>query len=466
MNNDENDGGNHGDSTEKKEVPTPVAVPDESAQPIPPAAPDPAAQAEIEDLKDMGDDAHAPTARVWISQLLLGISSGLPFLLVGGTFQAWMTDRKIDLSLIGGLSLVKLPYSLKFLWSPLLDRFKILKFPRRKGWILLTQSLLVAAILAISELDPAAHLGLALVMATLIAFFSASQDIVIDAYRRETLPERWIGMGFSVGIAGYRIGMLIAGAGAFFIADRIAWPQVYKVMAAMMSIGVLGTLISPERDLSALAPKNLKEAFIAPFAEFLSKPAAWWILFFIIFYKIGDNLVSNVTTPYILTMGYTKTQYAAIAKIVGMLATIFGGIVGAAWVARKGIKSSLWVFGVLQAVSIPLFIIISDGSHSLWRLGVVITVENLCFGMGAIALVTFLARLTSLKYTATQYALLSSLTGISGSVFSAPAGFLAKEMGWEGFFVFCAILAIPGLMLLRIIGDNVEHQVEEPFAED
>ncbi len=390
--------------------------------------------------------------------LLMGYAAGLPLLLVGSTLQAWMTERGVDLKVIGMASLIGLPYSLKFLWAPLIDRFP-LPPSRRRGWMALSQLALVAAILALSKLDPAQNIQSVIIAAIVVAFFSATQDITIDAYRREILAEDELGLGSSLYVVGYRIGILVSGALALYMADSIFksadgtadWSRVYQTMAGAMAIGLVITFIAPKEDPKLERPKNLQEAVIGPFLEFFKRPSAWAIIAFILLYKVGDSMAGNMTTPFMLLKGYTKTDIATVVKGLGLFALIGGGVLGGVLCLKLGTLRSLWFFGFLQAISTAGFCWLSYAPVSLLNLSLVIGFENFSAGLGTSAYSAFMASMTNKKFTATQYALLSALMAIPRTVLSSPTGWMAQEMGWEGFFLFCTLIAVPGMALIPLL---------------
>lgn len=384
-----------------------------------------------------------------------GLSSGLPLLLTLGTLQAWMTDANVDLGTIGLISSVTLPYSLKFLWSPLLDRFVWPFLGRRKGWILVAQLAVAASIALLAMLNPANNIWFFSLAALLITFFSATQDTLIDAYRREILPHEELGFGSSMYIGAYRVGMLLSGALALKLADHWddtmgldAWRSVYLLMALIMVIIALISIFAPREDTADIAPKSLREAVVGPLKDFFKRDGVWTILAFILLYKLGDQMASTMTTPFILQKGYTKSELADIAKIFGMAATIGGGFLGGILMMRIDIYKSLWIFGALQAISTFGFAILAMVPNSLSILASVIAFENLAGGMGTAAYVAYMANLTNKKYTATQYALLTSLMALPRTLFSAPTGYLAQYAGWVNFFVICTVIALPGMLLL------------------
>lgn len=383
-----------------------------------------------------------------LTMLVMGYSAGLPLLLTGSTLQAWMTDAQVDLTQIGMVSLIGQPYVYKFVWSPLMDQYSLPFLGRRKGWILLTQALLILSIFGLSFFNPATGLYIIALMALLVAFFSASQDIVIDAYRREILAEEELGLGSSVYIYGYRLAMIVSGAMALFLADRMSWEKVYQFMSLVMIPALVFTFFAPMEKNEYQKPRTLQEAVFGPLKEFFGRHGAWLMLAFILLYKIGDAMASNLTTPFILDLDYTKTDIATVAKTFGMVATLMGGFIGGVMMTKIPIKNSLWIFGILQAVSTFGFAALPSMPHTLTSLAIIIAIENLASGMGTAAYSAYMASITNRQFTATQYALLSSLMGIPRVIISAPTGWMAKMMGWEWFFIICALVAVPGLMLI------------------
>ncbi|MDE1889441.1 MAG: AmpG family muropeptide MFS transporter [Planctomycetota bacterium] len=397
---------------------------------------------------------HVPILRVIFSwrmlvTFFLGISSGIPLLVTGSTLQAWMTDEKVNLAVIGMFSLVGLPYTVKFLWAPVLDRYVPPFLGRRRGWMLISQILVMLAIGAFYLVRPAESPLIVAFLAVLVSFFSASQDVVIDAYRRELLSDEEMGLGSSLAVNGYRIGMLISGAFALFLADRIPWHYVYLLLAISLLIGIITTCLAPNPDDGQIIPpQSLREAVIDPFTDYFKRRGAFEILAFILLYKIGDVMAANMTVPFILKIGFTKTELALVAKTFGIFATIAGGLVGGLLLLRVGIHKALWIFGILQAGSTLAFSVLASMGAYYSVLVATVTFENLTSGMGTSAFIAFMASLCNKRFTATQYALLSSFMGIPRVIVSSPAGFLAESMGWVYFFIFCALLAIPGLAFL------------------
>ena len=396
-----------------------------------------------------GETLRAAFSGRMLIALLMGFSSGLPLLLTGSVLQAWLKDGGIDLTRIGLFALVGLPYTLKFLWSPLFDRYA-LPLGRRRGWMALMQLSVAGALLLLSMTQPAAdHLWLVMLAGLLVTFFAASQDIVIDAYRRESMAESELGLGSALYVNGYRVGMLLAGGGGLILADWMSFEAMYRLMAVFMAACVVVTLLAPEPPLPEGRPRNLREAVILPFRDYFSRDGAWLILAFILLYKLGDTMASAMTTPFYLDLGYSKTEIGAVVKLFGFWATLAGGTLGGLWILRAGMHRALWLFGFGQMISTFGFVVLAQLPPSEVALAAVVAIENLTAGMGTAAFVGFMAALTDRRFTATQYALLSSLMGVPRVLLSAPTGWLAQTLGWSGFFLLCVLIAIPGLLMLR-----------------
>ncbi len=393
--------------------------------------------------------------------LLLGFASGLPLALTSGTLQAWMTVEGVDITTIGIFTLAGLPYTWKFLWAPLMDRFVPPALGRRRGWILLTQLLLMAGIAAMGSLSPA-HAPWALAgLAVLVAFSSASQDIVVDAYRTDLLKERERGVGAAVSVLGYRVAMLISGALALILADRIGWHETYWLMAGLLMIGMGATLWGPEPDAEVRAPRSLEDAVVEPLREFFSRDGALWLLLLIVLYKLGDAFAGSLTTAFLIRgAGFSPTDVGTINKGMGLAATILGVLFGGTLMVKLRLYKALMVFGVLQAVSNLAFMWLAAAGNSYPLMVLAVAVENLSGGMGTAAFVALLMALCNHRYTATQYALLSALAAV-GRVYVGPAsGFLVEAVGWVSFFFFTFLAALPGLALLaamRRILDALER---------
>jgi len=388
-------------------------------------------------------------SRRMLVSFLMGFSSGLPLLLTSTILQAWMKKENIDLSLIGLTALFGLPYSMKFLWAPVMDRFTLPFLGRRRGWLLIAQIFVMLSIAGLGLTGPKNDPWLLIVTAFMVTFFSASQDIVIDAYRREDLSDEELGFGSSLYVNGYLIAsrLLVAGGG-FIVADHLSFPYVYLIMSAFMIPGIITTLLAREPVITVGMPKTLREAILDPLVEYFNRNEALWILAFILMYKMGDTMASAITTPFYIEMGFSLTEIGTIVKFFGFVATIVGTSVGGILMFRLGINRALWIFGFLQAISTAGFAVLARVGHSLPALSIVIAFENLSSGMGTAAYMAFMASITNKKFTATQYALLSSLMAVPRTVLSAPTGYLAKHIGWSSFFIICTLIAIPGMLLL------------------
>lgn len=383
--------------------------------------------------------------------LLMGFASGLPLLLTIRTLQAWMTEVGVDLKTVGIFALAGLPYNLKFVWAPLLDRYSVGLLGRRRFWMLLSQLALVGAIVGMALTDPKEQTAQLAFFSVLVAFFSATQDIVIDAYRRETLLETELGLGSTFYVYGYRVATLVSGAAALGMASRIGWSETYLVMAAIMGLTMGVTLLAKEPQVESPPPRSLQEAVVAPLQEFLTREGAWLILSFVLLYKVGDTMAGAMATPFYIQTGFTKDQIAAIAKTFGLFSNLGGSLLGGLLLVRLGMVRSLFTFGVLQAGSTLAFASLALVGPNVTALTAVIAFEDLSSGMGTAAFVAFMASLTNKRYTATQYALLSSLMGLPRTVLSAPTGWMVEQLGWPLFFVVCGLLAIPGLLLIYAV---------------
>lgn len=383
-----------------------------------------------------------------ILALVMGFASGLPLLLTIGVLQAWMKESGVSLGVIGLVALVQIPYTWKFIWAPIIDRYTLPLLGRRRGWLLSAQIALILAIALLGFSDPVHRFAMMIMAAMLVAFFSATQDIVVDAYRRETLTDEELGLGSSLYVYGYRMGMLLSSGGGLIMADHLPWALVYLIMAACLLPCVLATLWAPEPPTPEGIPKTLRAAVFDPLSEYFKRREALWMLAFILLYKIGDTMASAMTTPFYLEIGFTKTQIGAVVKIFGTGATIGGAMAGGLIMLRMGINRSLWIFGVLQAASTACFAILLRTGPQIAALAAVIGFENVSGGMGTAAFMAFMASITDKRFTATQYALLTSLMAFPRVLASAPTGFLAEYLSWGTFFIACAMAALPGMLLL------------------
>ena len=391
--------------------------------------------------------------------LVLGFASGLPLGLTAGTLQAWMKTANVDITTIGLFSLVGLPYALKFIWSPIMDRYVPPFLGRRRGWIFLTQIGLVITIAALGFCDPQLTPQYMAFFAVCVAFFSASQDIAIDAYRIEVLDENELGAGASVYVMGYRIAMIVSSALALILSDHISWSSVYLLMAACMLVGVLASIFGPEPINTKAPPKTLTEAVYKPFTEFFSRAGAVEMLIFILIYKLDVAFAMALTTPFMMDLGFTKTDIGAVLKGVGMISTIVGTLIGGAFLSKWGIKKSLWIFGIFQAISGFSFFMLAKLGHNYPMMVTAVCVENICSGLATAAFTAFMMNICDKRYTATQFALLTSFMAITRTLVQTPSGFIMKSIGWEMYFVVSILISIPGLLLLtRYNKWQVHHQ--------
>ncbi|MGP9418304.1 muropeptide MFS transporter AmpG [Pseudomonas reactans] len=399
------------------------------------------------------------TQRNTLILLLLGFASGLPLALTSGTLQAWMTVENVDLKTIGIFSLVGQAYVFKFLWSPMMDRYTPSFFGRRRGWLILTQLLLVASIFAMGYLDPAKELFWLAALAVLIAFASASQDIVFDAYKTDLLPAAERGSGAAVSVLGYRLAMLVSGGLALWIADRyLGWQHMYWLMAGLMLIGVVATIMAPEPDVSEPAPRTIEIAVVAPLKDFFSRNNAWLILLLIVMYKMGDAFAGSLSTTFLIRgVGFDAGEVGLVNKTLGLLATIIGALYGGMVMQRLSLFRALMIFGILQAVSNAGYWILAVTDKHIYSMGAAIFFENLCGGMGTAAFVALLMTLCNKSFSATQFALLSALSAV-GRVYVGPiAGWFVEAHGWPLFYLFSIAAAVPGLLLLAICRQTLEH---------
>jgi PAT family beta-lactamase induction signal transducer AmpG len=386
-----------------------------------------------------------------------GFSSGLPLYLLFNLVPAWLRSEQVDLKTIGLFALIQFPYTWKFLWSPLLDRYVLPLLGRRRGWMLLTQLGLLVVIASMGAFSPQSDLRTIAYIATLLAFLSATQDIVLDAYRRELLEESELGLGNAVHVNAYRIAGLVPGSLSLILADFMPWSTVFIITALFMLPGMAMTLMVKE-PLNINPPKSLRDAVVEPFHEFITRhgwQSALLILTFLFFYKLGDSMCTALATPFYMDMGFSKTQIGLIAKNAGLWPAVIGGLLGGLWMVKIGINRALWLFGVVQVVSIfGFFWLASVGYHAeittveLTQLAIVIGIEALGVGLGTAAFVAFIARTTHPAYTATQFALFTSLAAMPRTFVNSATGWLVEGVGWPGFFLICALLALPGMVLL------------------
>ncbi|MEJ2793144.1 AmpG family muropeptide MFS transporter [Iodobacter sp. LRB] len=379
-----------------------------------------------------------------------GFASGLPLYILINLVPAWLKSEGVNLKAIGFFALIQFPFTWKFIWAPLLDRYAVPGLGRRRGWMLLTQVALLVLIASFGLFNPKLDLWSIAYLAMALAFFSASQDIVLDAYRREILSDEELGLGTSVHVNAYRIASLIPGAFSLILADHLPWAQVFMITGLFMLPGIVMTLLVSEPQL-VRPPKTLREAVVEPFHEFMTRHGwrnAMWILAFIFLYKLGDSMATALATPFYLELGFSKTEIGVIAKNAGLWPAVFGGIVGGVWMLKLGINRALWVFGVVQVVSILGFAWLATVGADKVALAMVIAFEALGVGLGTAAFTAYIARTTDPRYTATQFALFTSLAAVPRTFINASTGWLVEQMGWISFFFLCTALAIPGMLLL------------------
>lgn len=389
--------------------------------------------------------------RKMLTCIFLGFSSGLPLFILVSLVSAWLRRADIDLSTIGLFALVGLPYTWKFLWSPLMDRFSLPFLGRRRGWALLSQLGVLVCVGLLGHFDPQQSMPVVIVIVSLVAFFGASQDIVIDAYRRELLEDDELGTGTSMWINAYRVSQLVPGSLALILSDHVPWSVVFWVTAAFMLVGMITVLVVKEVSNELLAPKTLREAVIDPFKEFFQRDgikSGLAILAFMFFYKLGDNLATALATPFYIDMGYSNTEIGTVAKFAGLWAGIAGGVLGGVVMLKVSINRALWMFGFVQMATILPYVWLSQAGPTLTGLFIVVSGEYLGVGLGAIALTAYMARETSKAFTATQFALFSSFIAIPRTVANATTGFIVESVGWTTFYWICFAVAVPGMLLL------------------
>jgi PAT family beta-lactamase induction signal transducer AmpG len=410
-------------------------------------------------------------SRKMAALVFLGFASGLPYNLTRDTLSAWITVEGLKLSTIGWfVGLANAPATLKFLWSPLVDRFVPPFLGRRRGWMVLTQVALIVAIAAMALQKPAQALQLLAINAIVIAFLSATQDIAIDAYRTDVLEEREVGAGVAIWVMGYRLALLLTGALALRWAEQFSWSVVYLLIAALMSIGLLSAILAPEpvSDETSSRPETLWDAVYLPFIDFFQRSGirrGAFILIFILLYKLGDYLAANMTTPFLVKTGFSLSAIGDIKGGMGLVATIVGGLAGGAILSKLGINRSLWVFGGLQAISNLAYFSLALVGRSYPLMVLTVNIENFCAGLGTAAFLGFLMSLCNPRFSATQYALLSSLVAVSREVFASPGGAIAQSTGWPLFFFLTFLIALPGLFLLPVFAPWNSQPVPMPRPE-
>jgi len=382
--------------------------------------------------------------------IFTGFTSGLPLFILISLLPAWLMDSGLELKAIALFSFIQLPYVLKFLWAPLFDGFSF-SMGRRRGWLIIFQVLLLASISMAGLLDPKSQIMTVAIISTAIAFFSASQDAVIDAYRRELLLDNELGLGTAIHVNAYRIAGLIPGSLALILADVFAWDLVFFITGLFMIPGIILTILIKEPLLKVTPPKTVKEAVIEPFMEFINRKGikeAILILLFIFLYKIGDSMATALATPFYMDLGFSMTEIGVIAKTVGFWASIVGGILGGILMIKIGINRALWIFGFMQMFATLSFAWLAISGYSPLILGITVGLEFFAAGLGTTAFIAYIAKTTNPKFTATQFALFTGLSAVPRTITNASTGYLVEFFGWHNFFIFCSFIAIPGMILL------------------
>ena len=380
-----------------------------------------------------------------------GFTSGLPLYVLIQLVPAWLRVEGVGMAEIGFFSLVGFPYTWKFLWSPFMDRYTLPFLGRRRGWMLVTQLALLISIAAMGFIKPELSIWTVAYLAAAVAFFSASQDIVLDAYRRELLPDIELGIGNAIHVQTYRLAGLIPGSLALILADFLPWHVVFAVVALFMGVGLILTLVIQEAITDPTPPRTMREAIVEPFREFVQRKgvgAAALILAFMFLYKLGDNMATALQTPFFLDVGFTLTQIGVISKFAALIAATVGGLAGGIIMIKLGINRALWILGVVQVISILGFAFLSVVGADPWALGSVVAFEYLGVGLGTAAFTAFIARATNPVFAATQFALFTALTAVPRTLANAVTGVLVERVGWTSFFLLCTVLAIPGMLLL------------------
>ena len=380
-----------------------------------------------------------------------GFTSGLPLYVLIQLVPAWLRVEHVSLAEIGLLTLVQTPYTWKFLWSPVMDLYTLPFLGRRRGWMLVTQAALLISMAMMGVIEPALSIWTVAYLSLAVAFFSASQDIVLDAYRRELLPDAELGLGNAIHVQTYRLAGLIPGSLALILADHLPWDTVFVVVALFMCVGLILTLSISEAIADPRPPATLRGAVVEPFRDFIGRQgvgSAALILAFVVLYKFGDSMATALQTTFFLDVGFSLTQIGSIAKFAGLTAATVGGLSGGVAMVKLGINRALWLFGVVQIVSILGFVLLSITGPDPWLLGFAVAFEYLGVGLGAAALTAFIARSTNPAFAATQFALFTALASLPRTLVSASTGFIAQSIGWTNFFLLCTALAIPGMLLL------------------
>jgi PAT family beta-lactamase induction signal transducer AmpG len=408
--------------------------------------------------KTLGETVRSLANRRMLVMLLLGFASGLPLSLTSTALQSWLTIKGVDVTTIGIYSLVGVPYTFKFLWSPAMDRYGLvrMRLGRRRSWLVVTQILLVVAIATMGTLDPLSQPYALGAVAVAIAFFSASQDIAFNAYQTEVLESHERGLGVALSVGGYRLGMLVSGGLSMVLADQIGWQQTFWVMAACMAPAIFFSFLAPLPKNVPDAPGTFASAVIDPFVEFFTRKRAFAMLALVILYRLGDSYASSLTTTFLVGgIGFSQTEVGLVNKGVGVAAVLAGLAIGGALMTRLRLYTALWIFGILQCVTNLSFMALAEiGAHT-GALAVVVVLENLAGGMGTTALVALIMGLCNRRFTATQFALLTALSAVGRYIAGPTSGYIVASTDWTIFFFVTALTAIPGLALLYALRERV-----------
>jgi PAT family beta-lactamase induction signal transducer AmpG len=389
-----------------------------------------------------------------------GFTSGLPLFILYQLVPGWLRSEGVSLAEIGLFSLIGIPYVWKFIWSPFIDRYSLPFLGRRRSWMLATQVLLLLSIATFGYLDPVVDIWTVAYLATAVAFFSASQDIVLDAYRRELLPDNELGLGNSIHVQAYRLSGLVPGSLAFILSDHMSWQAVFMIVAAFMLVGIVLSCLINEIESEIETPRTLKDAVVLPFKDFVSRKgfkSAAYILLFLFLYKLGDSMATALQTPFFIDMGFTKTEIGVVAKTASLIAMTIGLAVGGIVMIKLSINRALWLFGVVQIVSILGFAALAEVGHNTFALAMAMGFEYLGVGLGTAAFIAFIARTTNPAFAATQFALFTALTALPRTFANATTGVIVEQIGWTNFYFLCTALAIPGMLMLFVTMNPIQR---------
>ena len=400
--------------------------------------------------------------------IFTGFSSGLPLFILYQLVPGWLRSEGVSLTEIGLFSLIGIPYVWKFIWSPLMDRYSLPVLGRRRSWMLLTQILLLFSIAAFGFVDPVMNIWSVAYLAAAVAFFSASQDIVLDAYRRELLPEHELGLGNSIHVQAYRLSGLVPGSLAFILADHISWQAVFIIVAAFMFIGIILSISIKELNNAEQAPRTLQQAVVLPFKDFVSRQgmkAALQIVLFLFLYKLGDNMATALQTPFFIDLGFSKTEIGVVAKTSSMIAMTIGLAIGGVVMIKMSINRALWLFGFVQIISILGFAALAEIGHNTYALAMAMGFEYLGVGLGAAGITAFIAKNTNPAFAATQIALFTAVAALPRTFANATTGVIVEQIGWTNFYFLCTALAIPGMLMLFKVAPWREQPIQQKQQE-